>query len=66
MSGDKHGWLRTSRAITLLVAALTISLVLGTAFVVINSSPNSDIAAPLTDEQARDQVVGSARQIVSF
>ena len=65
VSGDKYGWLRTSRALTLLLAALTTSLVLGTAFVVINSPPPSDVATPLTDEQARDQVVDSARQIVS-
>jgi hypothetical protein len=60
MSGGKHGWLRT-----LLLAALTVSLVLGTAFVVINSAPTSEVAAPLTDEQARDQVVVSAREIVT-
>jgi Na+-transporting NADH:ubiquinone oxidoreductase subunit NqrC len=70
MSGGKDGRRRTSRAMTLLLAALAISLVLGTALVVINRSPTSDVAAlnrfgPLTDEQARDQVVDSARQIVA-
>ncbi|MGH3675198.1 MAG: hypothetical protein ACRDU5_05570 [Mycobacterium sp.] len=49
---------------TLLLAVLSISLVLGIAFVVIADAPTSDVAA-LTDEQARDQVVDSARQIVT-
>jgi hypothetical protein len=66
MSGGKHGWLRTSRAITLLLAAFTISLVLGTAFVLVNSAPTPLVAAPLTDEQAKDQVVDSARQIATI
>jgi hypothetical protein len=65
MSSGKHGWLRTSRALALLLAALFIPLVLGTAFVVINDAPTRDVAAPLTDDQARDQVVDSARQIVT-
>ena len=54
----------------LLLAALAMALVLGVGAVVIYSSPDDEVGAlggagPLTDEQARDQVVGSARQIVS-
>ena len=70
MSGANVRWLRTSRAQALMLSALTMSLVLGIGFVVINASPEQTggapgNAAPLTDQQARDQVVDSARQIVT-
>jgi hypothetical protein len=53
-----------------MLSALTMSLVLGIGFIVLNTSPDSKVyelgtAAPLTDEQASDQVVESARQIVT-
>ncbi len=49
-----------------MLAALAISLVLGTGFIVINTAqqPQADAPAALTDEQATNQVVGSAKQIV--
>lgn len=63
------GWLRSSAAKALILAALLISLTLGSGFVVINSPPDVATsllggAPPLTDRQAADQVVDSARQIV--
>ena len=53
-----------------MLSALTMSLVLGVGFVVVNASPQAAVgalgnAAPLTDEQSRDQVVDAARQIVT-
>lgn len=68
-SGD-GAVLRSSPARVLIFAALMLSLVLGVGFVVINSPPDVAAsllggAAPLTDEQAADQVVDSARQIVT-
>ncbi len=70
MGGGNVRWLRTSRAMALMLSAITMSLVLGIGFVIINASPEPTggapgNAAPLTDEQARDQVVDSARQIVT-
>jgi hypothetical protein len=60
-------WLRSSAARTLLFAALILSLVLGTAFVVIEAAqkPGGQASAvPMTDDQSTSQVVDSARQIV--
>jgi hypothetical protein len=61
--------LRTPAARTLIFAALIISLVFGIGFVVINEPPATGIgalaSAPLSDDQSRAQVVGSARQIVA-
>jgi hypothetical protein len=58
MSGGNDQWLRTPAARTLLLAALTISLVLGIGFVAINTSPDTAVSAlgksaPLTDGLAR-------------
>ena len=70
MSGGNDQWLRRPAARALLLAALTISLVLGIGFVVINTSPDTTVSAlgksaPLTDDQSRTQVIDSARQIVT-
>ena len=70
MSGGNHRWLRTVHAKALMLSSLSMSLVLGIGFVVINASPAGEVgvpgnAAPLTDEQSRDQVVNAARQIVT-
>ena len=69
MSGGNDAWLRSSATRALVLAALAMSLVLGIGFVVINSSRSAETgtlgdAAPLTDEQATNQVVDSAREIV--
>ena len=69
MSGVKDDWLRSSAARALLLAALMVSVTLGTGFVVIDNSKRADVgtlgyAAPMTDEQSRDQVLNSAKQIV--
>ena len=49
-----------------MLAALVISLVLGTGFIVISTAqrPEVDALSPLTDEQSRDQVVNATRQII--
>ncbi len=69
MTGGKGAWRRSSAAKALLLVALSMSLVLGIGFVAINSSRSAETgtlgdAAPLTDEQATNQVVDSAREIV--
>jgi len=69
MSGD-NDLLRHPAAKALLLAALLMSLALGAAFVVVNTPPSTDAgvlrdARPLTNDQARGQVVESARQIVT-
>lgn len=62
------GWISTRRYRGLLWAALMLSLVLGTAFIVVDRREadllQRDIV-PLTDEQAVQQVVAPARQIVA-
>lgn len=62
------GWISAPRSRGLLWAALVLSLVLGTAFIVVDRR-ESDVLqrdiVPLTDEQAAQQVVGPARQIVA-
>ena len=70
MSGGDDRWLRTSAAKLLMLVVLMTSLVLGVGFIVINTSPESGLdalggAAPLTDEEAKNQIVDSARQIVT-
>jgi hypothetical protein len=69
MSGGNNDVLPRRAARALLLAALVMSLVLGVAFVVITTSKRDDVgalgdAAPMTDEQSRDQVLNSAKQIV--
>lgn len=63
-------WSRSPGFRALLVAALTVSLVLGGAFLSVgrlHSSPGDvlDHPQPITDDQAESQVVESARQIVT-
>ncbi len=53
-----------------MLTALTMSLAFGVAFIVIDKPPPAEVGelgnqAPLTDEQSRDQVVSSAREIVA-
>jgi len=67
--GDDR-YLRTPAARALILVALTISLVFGIAFVLINTPPATGVgvlgeSTPLTDDQSRAQVVDSARQIVA-
>jgi hypothetical protein len=59
--------MRSPLAMALLWAALAMSVVLGTGFVVVNrtTGPPDTTAGSLTDEQAAAQVVDSARQIVA-
>jgi hypothetical protein len=69
MGGGDLGWLRSSAAKALILAALTTSLVLGIGFVVITASRDPDTgslngAAPMSDDQAVGQVVDAAKQIV--
>ncbi|HZA09241.1 hypothetical protein [Mycobacterium sp.] len=68
---NRGGRVRSSPAVRLLVGALMVSLVLGGALVLTHAlrSPSDTInhpAHPLTDDQARAQVVESARQIVAI
>ena len=70
MSGGNDEWLRSSAARALVLAALVMSLMLGIGFVVVDSSRSAESgtlgdAAPMTDEQATEQVVDSAREIVA-
>jgi hypothetical protein len=62
------GWISTPRSRGLLWAALMLSLALGTAFIVVDRREADALQrniVPLTDEQAAQQVVGPARQIVA-
>jgi len=64
-SGD---WIRTRQSRALLWAALALSVVLGAALVVVDrqeADPADRHATFLTDDQAAEQVVASARQIVA-
>ena len=70
MSGGDDRWLRAPSARALLLAALTMSLVLAVAFVVIDKPRPDEVGVlvsqtPMTDQQSRDQVVDAARQIVT-
>lgn len=63
--------LRSRPAVLLIAAALLVSLVMGLSFVALHhfrdlrGAAVDPVAQPLTDEQARAQVLGPARQIVS-
>ena len=70
MSGGKGRWLRKPSAKVLMLSALTMSLVLGVGFVVVNTPQDAVMGlpsnvTPMTDEQSRDQVVDATRQIVT-
>jgi hypothetical protein len=65
---NRTGWLTSTQSRSLLWTALVLSLVLGVALVVVDrheADPVGQFGAPLTDEQAIEQVVGSARRIVA-
>ncbi|OBK78657.1 hypothetical protein [Mycobacterium sp. 1274761.0] len=67
MEGADGGWLRSSAARALILAALCLSLVLGVVFVVVGAGDSPGIgapASPMTDEEATGQVMDSARQVV--
>jgi hypothetical protein len=69
MRGRNDEWLRSSAARALILTALVMSLVFGAVFVVIDSSRGAQTdalggAAPMTDEQATNQLVEAARGIV--
>jgi hypothetical protein len=62
------GWIRSPQSLALLWAALAMSLVLGAGFLVVTARPPtapSQHAEPLSDAQAVEQVVNSAKQIVA-
>jgi hypothetical protein len=70
MDGGTAELLRSPAARALMLGAFVISLVLGIGFVVINTSPETEIgalghAAPLTDDESMAQVVEAAQQIVT-
>ncbi|WP_099041509.1 hypothetical protein [Mycobacterium neglectum] len=61
-------WIRTPPTRRLLWAALVLSLVLGVVLVVVDrqeAGAADQVGVALTDEQAVEQVVGSARKIVA-
>jgi len=61
-------WISSPRSRALLGAALVLSLVLGTALIVVDRHEADAVQrhfASMTDEQAAAQVVGAARKIVS-
>ena len=61
-------WISSPRSRALLGAALVLSLVLGTALIVVDRHEADAVQrhfASMTDEQAAAQVVGAARTIVS-
>jgi hypothetical protein len=69
MSGAEPGWLRSSAARALMLAAFGLSLVMGIGFLAISTSQKAETgtlggAAPMSDEEALKQVVDSAKQIV--
>jgi hypothetical protein len=69
MTSEDGYWLRSSTAKALIFSALAMSLVLGTGFILINTSHRAGRGSlggsvPMTDEQSTNQVVDSARQIV--
>src|SRR5215213_5733576 len=67
MNSRRAQWPRSPWSPVLVVAALLTSLVLGTAFLVINNRAADavDVRDGLTDAQASAEVVQSARQIVN-
>lgn len=70
--GRPAEWLRSGPARALILAALVVSLTLGTAFLVVSElrPPPADAiehpANPLTDDQSRAQVLQAAKQIVTL
>lgn len=66
MNSRRADWLRSPWSMALLIAALMMSLVLGTAVLVINDRTVDGVGGRgrLTDAQAATQVVDSAKQIV--
>jgi len=65
---NRDGWLRSPLSVVLLLAALVTVLVVGAGFAKLRDL-HADAAilrgAPMTDAQAAEQVLASARQIVS-
>jgi hypothetical protein len=69
MSSGNEEWLRSGVTRGLILAALIVSLTLGTAFLVITTPRPAGPgalggAAPLTNDQATAQVLGEAKQVV--
>ena len=60
-------WIRAPQSRRLMWAALVLSLVLGVILVVVDrqEADAGEVRVPLTDEQAVEQVVDSAREIVA-
>ena len=58
-------WFRSPQSRALLWVALVMSLVLGASLVVVDRHRAEAPGVPLSDDQAVEQVVGSARQIVA-
>lgn len=66
MGSAVQEWLRSTAARALMLAALTMSIVLAAAFIVIYTPPKTGVEGePMSDEQAMAQVVDAARQIVT-
>jgi hypothetical protein len=66
---SRDGWLRSSRSVVLLLAALVTALVAGAGFVWDRNLRADAVTlqgAPMTDAQAVGQVLASARQVVSM
>jgi hypothetical protein len=62
------GWIRSPQSLALLWAALTMSVVLGVGYVLVDSRPDetpNTQAQALSDAQAVAQVVNAAKRIVS-
>ncbi len=70
-SGNRRRWYRSTAARALLAAALTMSLLLATVFVLVGKlhlTPADALdhpAQPVSDDQSEDQVLEPARQIVT-
>ena len=69
MNTGQPEWLRSTAVRALMLATLVTSVVLGIGFLVISAWRGAETgplggAAPMSDEQATAQVVGSAKQIV--
>ena len=71
-NGKRQAWYRSMAARTLLAASLTMSLLLGGSFVLVqrlHSAPADFLdhpAHPVTDEQSETQVIEPAKQIVTI
>lgn len=69
-TGNSRGWARSPQSVALIAAALAISSILGTSFLLIQHfrpsvSSLEHPTQPLTDDQARAQVVDPAKRIVT-